>query len=272
MNSTERNSMKAITGMLLAAGIAIASLGVMSAPAAQAAKAPKTAKFKASLKGEQTTTWSYDRSPQAPCYGGENAGGSVRTFYETTKPTTVTAYEIRKNSPVWDSLHQRVAFTPGFQAFASATMEGAHSSGPVPMPDQCEDNGGGVIPQPTDCSTATGLLNVSLAYVNKGRLLVKGDATSWDPGFEELRNMFSNCPYWQGGPYSHEQAEGDLTPVDARLKEAKLFDPKGPRKFVLNGSTTDCYEEESLSVCGMEEGPFRGKIVTAWKLTLKRVK
>jgi len=260
-----------MTSLLLAAGIAIAAFGVTAAPQAQAAKAPKTAKFKASLKGEQTITWSYDKAPQAPCYGGENAGGSVRMFYETNKPTAVTAYEIKKSNPLWDSTHQRVLFTPGLQAFASATVEGSHSSGPVPMPDQCDDNGGGVVPQPVDCATATALESISLAYVNKGRLLVKGDATSWDPGAEELRSMFTNCPYWQGGAYTREQAEGDLTPADVKLKEAKLFDAGGPRKIVLHGSQADCYEEEGLSVCGLEDGPFRGKIVTAWTLTLKRV-
>ena len=189
--------------------IGLLCLGAAAIPgAAGAATAPKTAKFKASLKGEQNITWSYNRAPEGSCYGGENAGGSVRMFYETAKPTTVTAYEIRKDNPIWDSTHQRVMFSPGFQASATATMEGSHSAGPPPFPADCEENGGGVIPQPVDCATATALINVSLAYVNKDRLLLRGDATSWDPGFEELRNMFSNCPYWQGGPYTHSTGRG----------------------------------------------------------------
>jgi hypothetical protein len=239
---------------------------------ASAAKAPRTASFKASLKGEQTITWSYNTSPQAPCYGGENAGGSVRMFYETTKPQKTTAYEITKDNPLWETTHQRVMFAPGFKSFVSATMEGDHTAGPVPQPDQCDDNGGGVVEQPPDCGTGTALLDISLGYVNKGRLLLRGNASSWDPGFEELRNLFGNCPYWQGGPYGHEQAEGDLTPADVKLPEAKLFDAMGPKKLVLHGSQDDCYEEESLSVCGIEEGPFRGHIVTTWTLTLKRIK
>jgi hypothetical protein len=266
--------MKLVTTLLLAA-VALLTVGVLGAPEAGAAPKPaKTAKFKAQIKGEQTITWSYNRAPEAPCYGGENAGGSARMFFESDKPAKLTAYEIRKDNPLWESTYQRVMFAAAapFQTFANATLEGTHASGPVPQPDMCEDNGGGVTPQPEDCATATALIDVSLAYVNKDRLLVRGDASSWDPGFAELRNLFSNCPWWQGGPYGHEQAEGDLTPVDVKLKERKLFDAKGPKKVVLNGSTTDCYEDEGLSVCGLEDGPFRGKIITSWKLILKRVR
>ena len=251
----------------------ILCLAAVALPAlASAAKTPKSATFKASLKGEQTITWSYNTQPQAPCYGGENAGGSVRMLYASTKPQKVTAYEITKDNPLWDVTHQRVMFAPGFQSFVSATMEGDHTAGQPPMPEQCDDNGGGVEEQPSDCGTATALLDISLGYVNKGRLLLRGNATSWDPGFTELRNLFGNCPYWQGGPYGRQQAEGDLTPADVTFKESKLFDAKGPSKIVLHGSQDDCYEEESLSVCGIEEGPFRGRIITAWTLTLKRVK
>jgi hypothetical protein len=260
--------MKTLIKLLLGS---IALVALVAAPA-NAAQAPKTAKFKASLKGEQTITWSYDRAPEAPCYGGENAGGSVRMFYKSDKTATVTAYQIKKNSPIWDSTHQRVFFTPGPQLSASATFEGTHSSGPPPNPDQCDPNGGGVEEQPNDCGTATTLINTDFSYVNKDRFLVKGDAMSWDPGFQELRNMWMNCPYWEAGPYSHDTAEGDLDSADANFKESKLFDANGPKKIVLHGSQNDCYEEAGFTSCGAEEGPFRGHVINAWTLTLKRVK
>lgn len=266
--------MKLSASLLFGTVLAIAALGATANadPGAAAAKtSPKSAKFKVTVKGEQTFTWSYNRSPQAPCYGGENAGGSARMFFES-KPTKVTAYEIRKDNPLWETLYQRVLFDARPQAVATATLEGSHEAGQPPMPEQCEDNGGGVIPQPEDCGTATALINVELAYVNKNRLLVRGDATSWDPGFAELRNLFSNCPYWQGGPYTRATAEGDLEPADVKLKESKLFDKQGPKKIVLDGSQEDCWQGDGLAVCGAEEGPFHGKTLTTWKLTLKRVK
>jgi hypothetical protein len=193
-------------------------------------------------------------------------------FYESTKPAKVSALEIPKSSPLWETLYQRVLFSPHFTVSASADFEGHHEAGPPPMPEQCEDNGGGVTPQPENCGHADAILDVSLGYVNKNKLLVRGDASTWDPGFSEFRNLFTNCPWWQGGPYGHEQAEGDLTPADVKLSERKLFDRKGPKKFVLHGDQHDCYEDDGLSVCGSEDGPFRGEIITAWKLTLKRVK
>src|SRR5829696_2368175 len=90
--------------------IAICAVAAAVPATAGAASAPKTAAFKASLKGEQTITWSYNTSPEPPCYGGENAAGSVRMFYETTKPQKVKAYEITKDNPIWDTTHQRVMF------------------------------------------------------------------------------------------------------------------------------------------------------------------
>jgi hypothetical protein len=109
--------------------------------------------------------------------------------------------------------------------------------------------------------------------VNRNKLLVKGDARGWaddstdGPG-SELRGSFDNCPYWNGGPYRHSAAEGDIEPVDEPLKEAKLFDPKS-KKIVVHGG--NCFDECGFTVCGEEAGPFKDKIVTAWRLTLKPV-
>jgi hypothetical protein len=265
--------MKLVTSLLFAAGLALATLGAAHAPEADAAKQgpAKTAKFKASIKGEQVITWSYNKAPEGSCYGGENAGGSVRMFYEAPQPAKLTALEIRKDNPLWETTYQRVIFAPGIQATATATVEGSHDAGPPPIPENCEDNGGGVIPLPDECGTGTALINVSLAYINKDRLLVRGDASSWDPGFTELRGLFNNCPYWQGGPYTHPTAEGDLESADVKLKEKQLFDKGGKRKFVLHGSQSDCWDENGLAVCGDEVGPFKGTTLNTWTLTMKRV-
>jgi hypothetical protein len=97
------------------------------------------------------------------------------------------------------------------------------------------------------------------------------DQDSTDGPGSELRGSFDNCPYWNGGPYWHSAAEGDIEPVDEPLKEAKLFDRKS-KKIVVHGGDVNCFDESGFTVCGQEAGPFKGKIVTAWKLTLKRVK
>ena len=258
--------------LLLAAGLALAAIGVLGAPAAGAAdKAPRTAKFKAQIKGEQVITWSYNTDPQAPCYGGENAGGSARMLFESTKPTKVTAMEVKKGTPLWNATYQRVMFAPAIRTFATAQIEGNHTSGPVPNPDACDDHGGGVTPVPDQCGTATALIDVTLGYVNKNRLLVKGDATSWDPGAVEFRSLFDHCPWWQGGPYTRATAEGDLEPAAAKLKESKLF-KKSAKKITLRGSLVDCWDQVSVAECGGESGPFRGKTTTTWTLKLKRMK
>jgi hypothetical protein len=119
-------------------------------------------------------------------------------------------------------------------------------------------------------------MDIDLSYVNRNRLLVRGDAHGWGfaavaHGGKELRNVFSNCPYWDNGPSSRAAAEGDLEPVAVKLPERSLL--RGKKKtFVLHGGQVDCYEAAGFSTCGLEEGNFRGKIITTWKLTLKRVK
>ncbi len=120
-------------------------------------------------------------------------------------------------------------------------------------------------------------MDVNLSYVNKDKLLVKGDAHGWNEAGDhsgsgsELRNAFQNCPYWNGGGYGHAPAEGDLETLDEPLKEKTLFDAT-KRKIVVDGSDTNCYDKSGWVPCGAEEGEFRGKIVTTWKLILKRVK
>jgi hypothetical protein len=256
----------------------IVCLAAIAVPAAaSAAKAPKQATFKASIRGTQVTTWSYEHQATGPCNGNAYGSGTVTMGYQSPDPGKITAYEIRKSSPLFSQTHGRPMIVPNIDVAASATMEGEYAASGPPDPSQCEDNGGGVEPVPQDCGTVASGMDVNLSYVNKDKLLVKGDAHGWNKAADasgsgtELRNVFSNCPFWIDGGYGHAPAEGDLESVDEPLTEKTLFD-SSKRKLVVDGSDTNCYDQAGWTPCGSEEGEFRGKIVTTWKLTLKRVK
>jgi hypothetical protein len=256
----------------------ILCLAALAVPAvAAAAKAPKQASFDASIRGTQVTTWTYDHGAVGPCDGNNHGSGSVTMGFQSPDPGKVTAYEILKNNPLYETSHGRPMIVPTIDVAASATMDGEYTSSGPAMPEQCEDNGGGVVPQPQDCGTVASAMTVDLSYVNKNKLLLKGDAHGWTKAADhsgngqELRNVFMNCPYWNGGGYGHPPAEGDLESIDEPLKEKTLFD-SSKKKIVVDGSATNCYDQSGWTSCGYEEGEFRGKIVTTWKLILKRVK
>jgi hypothetical protein len=268
--------MNSRTTLIAFAALAVAALVPASAAAAGGKKAPRQAAFKAQISGNQDITWSYSKTANGPCTADNWGNGEARIQFDNAEPAKVTAYEIKKGNPLYADTHGRPMIVPSILAIGTATMGGDLASGPVVQPELCEDNGGGVVPQPKDCGTVTSYLDVSLSYVNRNKLLVGGEARGWaddstdGPG-TELRSVFDNCPYWNGGPYWHSAAEGDIEPVDEPLKEAKLFDPKD-KKIVVRGGDVNCFDESGYTVCGQESGPFKGKIVTAWKLTLKRVK
>jgi hypothetical protein len=262
--------------LIALATVAVAALVPASAMAAGGQKAPRQASFKAKISGTQDITWSYSQTANGPCTADNWGNGEAQIQFGSTQAEKVTAYEIRKGNPLYADTHGRPMIAPSLLAVGTANVNGDVGAGPVISPEQCEDNGGGVVPQPKDCGQVTSYLDVSLSYVNRNKLLVRGNARGWaddatdGPG-SELRGAFDNCPYWSGGPYWDSTAEGDIEPVDEPLKEAKLFDPK-QKKITVHGGDVNCFDTTELAYCGQEEGPFRGKVVTAWKLTLTRVK
>jgi hypothetical protein len=256
-------------------GACVAALAFCNA--ADAAPGVKQAKFKASISGSQVTTWVYDKAAEGPCVGAIHDAGSVQMPYRSHEPTKLNAVQAPKGNPLYDISHGDPLISPTIRAFASADVEGtAWAQGP-PDPSQCEDNGGGVEPQPQDCGQVVGFLDVKLGYILDDEILVSGDSQGWgqavvsDGSGDELRNAFQNCPYWEYGPYDDAAAQGDLVFVQEKLTPKQLFDAKR-KKIVLDGSERECYDDSGITACGRDASDqFYGEILNTWKLTLKRV-
>lgn len=188
------------------------------------------------------------------------------------------AIQVPKSNPLWEISHGDPFFSPTIPVSASAEMEGERSAQGPPMPEQCDANGGGVVPQPQDCGLVVGFLDVKLRYILDDEILVTGDSRGWGDTAvstgtgDELRNAFQNCPYWEGGPYDDSEAQGDLLYTQEKLPEKDLFNAKR-KKFVIDGSQRECFDDSGITACGRDpEDRFYGEILNTWKLTLKRVK
>jgi hypothetical protein len=269
---------------------------LVTAPATAAA--PKTAKFQASISGTQVITWSFDKPAEAPCSGENHGAGSAQMRFQSRTPGRIAVVEIRKSNPLFQTTHGRPYVGPlpetkngklvlgpngrpktqPMMASASAEVEGDWSFGQPPIPSQCEDNGGGVEPQPKDCGVRSSYIDIELAYVHRNKLLVGGTSHGWnfaarpdDYSGHDLGLAFQNCPFWVGGAPVQRVIQGNLEKLPEPLKEKELLTGKR-RTYVLHGGAVNCFDEQSYAKCGSESGPFRGKTVTAWKLTLKRAR
>jgi hypothetical protein len=197
MNSTKGLFMRrALTLVLGACVVPCLLAGAAEAKPGEA----KVADFKASITGSQVTTWTYDSPADGPCVGAIHDAGSVQMPYRSREPVKLSAIQAPKGNPLYDISHGDPLFSPTIPVSASADVEGtAYAQGP-PDPTQCDDNGGGVEPQPQDCGQVVGFLSVDLSYILDDEVLVRGDAQGWGQtvvsggGGDELRNAFQNCP------------------------------------------------------------------------------
>ncbi len=248
------------------------------AGAAEAKPAVKTANFKASITGSQVTTWVHDTPADGPCIGATHSAGSVQMPYRSREAAKLNVIQVPKGNPAYSFTHGDPYFAPTIQVSASADMEGETWAQGPPDASQCDDNGGGVEPQPQDCGQVVGFMDVKLSYLLDDELWVTGDSQGWGQtvvsggGGEELRNAFQNCPFWNGGPYDEAAAEGDLIFAGDKLLEKDVFN-KNKKKFVLNGAERECFDDSGITACGRDAtDQFYGEILNTWKLTLKRVK
>jgi hypothetical protein len=259
---------------LAACALAAAAALAVVTPA-DAAKAPKTAKFKASLKGEQVLTWSYNRPQTGMCSGSESGGGSTRITYSDSS-AGMTAFQPPKSNPVYKLTKGRPFLANTLSPKATAVREGRHTVNPAPSPP-CPGvgDGTGKGPAPQRCGTRTATYRITFDYKKKNvPSLVATPMGGWQGGSDsgELSNTFGrdNCPHWVTGPYDPAERNGEVLRFPAPLKEKTLFDRR--RKTIkVTASDAECFDRSGGSAdCNAKTGLFRGKVVNVYTLTLKR--
>jgi hypothetical protein len=130
--------------------------------AAQAAKPLETQRFKVSVKGVQTTAWSYDVPGGGLCHPSGSGEGTEVVRFATTKPQTIDAIRYSPTYVLFGG-----AEDAGVVAQAKVTRHMMTVSGPLD-PTCVDARGGGEIGTP-DCGTKRTSLNLILAYESFGR-------------------------------------------------------------------------------------------------------
>ena len=264
-----------MTRVLTACALACALTAAAPAEAAKKPAKPKVAKFKASLKGEQVLTWSYNRPQTGMCSGSETGGGSTRITYADSS-ATLTAFGVTKSSPVYKLTKGRPFVGNTLKPKATAVREGRHTVNPAPSPP-CPGvgDGTGEGPAPQRCGTRTATYRITFDYKKKNvPSLVAQPVAGWQGGSEggELSNTFSrdNCPSWITGPYDPAERNGEVLRFPAPLKEKTLFD-RSRKTINVTASDTECFDGRGGAAdCDAKTGLFRGKVVNVYTLTLKR--
>jgi hypothetical protein len=271
----------------LVAGVVCAAL---AAPAGAASAAPRTAQFKAHLRGTQVVIFSLRDERSAPrttrdgrvvdCRRFDYADGDQTLRFTSDQPTRLRVVEAtsrRFNGG-------RPLIVPNtFTVAASLTRNAELSEGYRTPGDPCDE----VLTRPApDCGNRYGRMVVSLVDTQgrgggRDTIVVSAIATGWDPepSFGKgnglpLSSSFRTCPFWYAGPAAQEVSQGYVDQVVERLPAKRLFDSRR-KKVVVHGSATACWNAAGPIPCGsspdLDPRPFAGRAIVAFRLTLTRV-
>ena len=233
--------------------------------AAPANAALKTATFKATLSGNQVTTWSYSDpdEPLDPCDGASRADGSQSIAFKTKS--------VRLQVLKGQALFKRASFVPLLEGTATIDREGDYTQLPSFYDeDLCGGpmghGDGGTTDEPVkDCGVREASISLQPGYdheviedadgiaplAHRNALFLSGELGAW--------LGYLDCPYWIGGGDDGPSEESLLQSWEV-FPEKRLFD-KRRRTIVISGDRTVSHRAPG----------FTGKTLIAWNLRLRRV-
>jgi hypothetical protein len=227
-------------GVLVACAVA----GVSLAAPAGAIPRVKVQRFRASLRGTQSTTWTFhDYDPDPNCGGTADGVGSEKLRFKNSHRLRLKAIQVGHQVPFLI-----LGRGGGFSMKGTFTRHARNSFTPNPGGNGCASGGGGGPPPPPDCGTKPfSRMKMNFEYVGRrarrrplpdpytvekvrpraGNLIdltYQGSAESVDP-FEDL---FENCA--NGGPQRFLEA------FNSTLSTRKLMGRhRRPRRFSVRG-------------------------------------
>jgi hypothetical protein len=247
-----RSSSARLTLMLTAALIAGAAFAA-SASATVLSGGTKEARFKASVKGVQTTTWSSDHKPAFKCDYEQKGSGTERVKFASTKAVGIRAFSLA-NGPV------QLIRGRGFADLPTRGYVERHGTlTTAPSTPECAvgDGDGSYTPPPSDCGRkAISSLALRLQYdpLNRKRITLSNGGFPKSP-------KFNQCPV-QGTSWTTILSSDDRHRTAGESLPAKdVFDRRQGKMIVLGK--------------GVVRSNFQGTVSTtkiSWELTLTRVK
>jgi hypothetical protein len=236
----------------------LTALVVLSAGATASATTPvplhvKQARFKATIEGVQTTTWTANHPSTARCDQAMHGSGSERVTFASTRPVTVKAFQMAgMNGPSMLGNHGlAVLFTHGWVK-RSGTLDRA----PV-VPECAVGDGGGPSSEPpaSDCGRKripALLLDLLYDPAKPNRIFLQSEPVQ--------APRFDNCPSLGDGWPVIVSRSGDHT-IGQTLPARDLFDSRQGKMIVLGKG----------KVAGGSDGVTYTTRVN-WTLTLTRLK
>ncbi|HYI35835.1 MAG TPA: hypothetical protein VEX39_04485 [Thermoleophilaceae bacterium] len=208
----------AITAVSLAAALAAVA---GPATAAKPGAGVKTAYFKVTVDGVQTTTWKTDHPGSGGCDTAVTGKGTEKVRF-TSRPTTVRAMTLKGlNTPLLTTPKSIVDVK--LRLHGKVNRQGVLDAAPG---GQCGGSGGGSIPR--DCG-AKSFRGVKLPLEFQGGTRVKDHLGL---RAESIKDPFLNCPSG-GSAFPTLVGTREGAPMPAALPRSELFDRKLGKIIVI---------------------------------------
>ena len=239
--------------------IPLLAVAVGLTAAAPASAALKTAVFKATLSGSQTTTWHYEDTddPDDPCDSASTGDGSQMIRFATEGPVRITAMKGRMTN-------RRTMVVPFLEGRATIDREGDYAVANTPYDeDACGPaiaDGDGTPPEDDfkDCGERPVGITMSLTHNMVEPAIPAPKQAMWLNGDLDPWLGYVNCPWWIGGGEGPD--EYSLIESFEPFKDARLYD-KRRKRITIAGHR----------VVNHTAANFRGQTRITWTLRLKRV-
>jgi hypothetical protein len=234
--------------------LAVAAALVAAAPANAALK---TAVFKATLTGDQTSTWHYeDTDDQAdPCDSASKGDGSQMIRFATNGPVRITTMKGAMTN-------RRTMVVPFLKGEATIDREGQYAVANTPYDESCGptvDGGGGPVDDFVDCGERPGVgITMTLAHNMVEPEIRAPKQAMWLQGELDPWLGYVNCPWWIGGGDGPD--EYGLIESFEPFKDKRLYD-KRRKKLTIAGHRLVNHTGEH----------FTGQTRITWTLRLTRV-
>jgi hypothetical protein len=242
------------------AAVGLAAAGLLTAAPAAAATTrldTREAKFKVSVEGVQTTTWTANHEPQFRCDRPFTGSGKETVNFKSKRAVVIRAFQLGNGTPMLLNRSRRGLATLPTKGWVN--RNGSTSSPPV-EPDCAVGDGDGdgtYTPPAPDCGRKSfGALDLELMYdpLKRGRLTLSGNGPR-DP------QLFKQCPVHGTSWPSILSSDDRKRTAGEELPYKDLFD-KRQGKTILIGRGT-----QRQSVYGITS---TSKI--RWELTLRRLR
>jgi hypothetical protein len=199
------------TQLALAALLALASLA-FSAASANAAKYQQ-ASFKAEVKGVQTYVDEFHHKSEDRCDMSVDTVSNEKVRFRSIKPVLLTATDIPQAKELILTSGDKQLLFP-----TKAKITRSYSNSHSDLPDDCGDNGGGVVPTPPDCGTRTITpWRLSVDYYKRGHIELQPEDNAGSSPFQNCGS--GQFPYLLSGESFGKRSS-------AELPEDEIFDEK----------------------------------------------